>query len=222
MLWRFRKEIILVVCILISLTVFKRGKLINITRYERKKISNKINYEQIIEENRRLRQLLKLKKKNHFFSKTIIAEVISIKPLIFPGEIIVDKGKKDGVEKNMVVVTKDFSLIGRVIESKDGISRIFTIYHPSSRISVVVDSTREIGILTAGPVPFLSLKYIESGSRISEGDGISTSGFSQFFPKGIKVGRVVKIKKFKNELFLKIYVKPFSCLSHLEEVIIGK
>jgi len=222
MLWRFRKEIVLVICILISLTVFKRGKLINITRYEGKKISNRINYEQIIEENRRLRQLLKLKEKNHFFSKTIIAEVISIKPFIFPGEIIVDKGKKDGVEKNMVVVTEDFSLIGRVIETGEGISRIFTIYHPSSRISVVVDSTREIGILTAGPVPFLSLKYIESGSRISEGDGISTSGFSQFFPKGIKVGKVVRIKKFKNELFLKIYVKPFSCLSHLEEVIIGK
>jgi len=223
MLWRLRKEIILITGILLSLFVVNKMQVKNSSLNQNiSDVEQLVNYEEVIRENIRLRDLLKLKGKNFFFSKIVIGEVVSIKPFMCPGEIVVNKGKKDGIKKDMVVVSTEGYLVGRIIEAGDECSKVLTIFHPESRISVLIESTREIGVIEGGGVPFVFLKYISEKSKTQTGDEIITSGYSGFYPKGIKIGKIVKVKKIKNEFFLKAWLKPFSCFSLLDEVILGE
>jgi len=179
------------------------------------------NYEEIIQENKRLREILTLKEKKEF-SKFKVAEVVGIKPYIYPAEIFIDKGIKENVEKNMVVFTKDLFLVGRIEEIGEKYSKVTTIFNNKTRISVIIGTTREIGIVEGGYAPFLLLKYIPYDSKVKINDEVFTSGFSEYYFSGIKVGKVIKIYKEKNSLFLKIWVKPYIASCGFEEVIIGK
>ncbi|MCM8762745.1 MAG: rod shape-determining protein MreC, partial [Candidatus Omnitrophica bacterium] len=133
-----------------------------------------------------------------------------------------NKGIDDGVKENMSVLSKDMFLIGRVTKVDRNTASIMTLFNTKSKISVIIDKTREIGVLEGGSIPLLFLRYIPSDSCVKIGDKVITSGYSDFYPKGIEVGEIIKIEKSHDTLFLKIYVKPFSCVSGLEEVLIGE
>jgi len=222
MLWRFRKEIIFVVLVIFSFLI---GRKYYIRESKKKNVNMReriLNYKEIIEENKRLREILKLKREKDILTNFIVGEVVRIRPSVFPAEIVVNKGRKDGIVENMIVLTKDFSLIGRVENVEENLSRIMTVFNSKSKISVIVNSTREIGILEGGYAPFLLLKYISYDSGVKPGDEVITSGYSGFYPEGIKVGKIISVERMKKSLFLKIYVKPYSCFSSLDEVLIGK
>ncbi|HPP30142.1 MAG TPA: rod shape-determining protein MreC [bacterium] len=181
-----------------------------------------INYEELIAENLRLKEILDIKKDTSLLKRIVVGQVISIKPVVFPAEIILNKGLDNGVKENMAVLSKDMFLIGRVAKVDRNSASVMTLFNTKSKISVIIDSTREIGVLEGGGIPFLSLRYIPSDSQVKKGDKVITSGYSDFYPKGIEVGEIIKIEKSPDTLFLKIYVKPFSCVSGLEEVLIGE
>ncbi len=221
MLWRFRKEIILFIFIYFSFLVNRFYLSQNFSKSSSSAEKKIINYSEIIEENKRLKRMLKLKEESHF-KRFIVAKVVSFIPYIFPAELIVNRGENDNVVNGMVVITKDLYLVGKVEKAEKNISYVSTIFNKSLKVSAVVSSTKEVGIIEGGTTPFLLLKYISSDSKIKIGDEIITSGYSEFYPSGIKVGKVVKIEKQKNSLFLKIYIKPYCMFSYLKEVLIGK
>ncbi|MCD6221927.1 rod shape-determining protein MreC [bacterium] len=221
MLWRFRKEIILFVFIYFSFLVNRFYLSRNFSESYSSGEKKIINYSEIIEENKRLKKILKLKEGN-YLNKFIVSKVVSFIPYIFPAELIVNRGENDNVESGMVVITEDLYLVGKVEKVEKNVSYVSTIFNANSKVSIVVSSTKEVGIVEGGTTPFLLLKYISSDSKIKIGDEIITSGYSEFYPSGIKVGKVVKIEKQKNSLFLKIYIKPYCMFSYLKEVLIGK
>jgi len=224
MLWRFRREIIFVLGLAVSLLIINRSYV-----RERRAIENgqypevkKISYEELAAENERLREILDIKAENPSLRKFTVSEVISIKPFVFPAEIIINKGTRDGLRENMAVVSKDLFLIGRIGRAWSTASSVITIFNSKSKISVVVDSTREIGVLEGGSVPFLLLRYIPIDSSVKKGDKILTSGYSDFYPKGIEVGEVAGIEKESDTLFLKIHIKPYGYFSGIDEVLAGE
>jgi rod shape-determining protein MreC len=219
MLWRFRKEIIFLIFIFFSFLIEKHT--LNKKVDSKTKIKNQYfyNYEEIIEENKRLREIFNLKEKK-IITNFKVAEVIGVYPYIFPGEIIINKGKEDGIKKNMIVFTKDLFLIGKVEEVMDRYSKVVSIFNNKTRISVILGSTGEIGIIEGGYAPFILMKYIPYDSKVKIGDDVFTSGFSEYYFAGIKIGKVYKILRDKDSLFLKIWVKPYIASCGLKEVII--
>jgi rod shape-determining protein MreC len=219
MLWRFRKEIIFLIFIFFSFLIEKHT--LNKKVDSKTKIKNQYfyNYEEIIEENKRLREIFNLKEKK-IITNFKVAEVIGVYPYIFPGEIIINKGKEDGIKKNMIVFTKDLFLIGKVEEVMDRYSKVVSIFNNKTRISVILGSTGEIGIIEGGYAPFILMKYIPYDSKVKIGDDVLTSNFSEYYFSGIKIGKVYKIIREKDSLFLKIWVKPYIASCGLKEVII--
>ncbi|MCM8804342.1 MAG: rod shape-determining protein MreC, partial [Candidatus Omnitrophica bacterium] len=218
MLWRFRRELIFLILTFLSFLIEKSSLNRKSLSCQKIKNQNFLNYEEIIQENKRLREILNLKEKKTI-SNFKVTEVIGLKPYIFPAEIIIDKGRKDGVKENMIVFTKDLFLVGRIEEVKDSYSKVVSIFNNKTRISVIVGSTREIGIIEGGYAPFLLMKYIPYDSKVKVGDEVYTSGFSEYYFSGIKIGKIVKISKELNSLFLKILVKPYISSSGFEEVV---
>jgi rod shape-determining protein MreC len=224
MLWRFRREVLFLLGLALSLLMVNRSYVREIRSVEKKKHSEelKINYEELIAENVRLREILDIKKDKDYLKKFTVVEVISIRPFVFPAEIVINKGERDGLREGMAVLSKDLFLIGRILSTRDDTSTVMTIFNLKSKISVVAESTGEIGILEGGSVPYVFLKYIPSDSKIKRGDRVLTSGYSDFYLRGIEVGEITKIEKIPDSLFLKIAVKPYGCFSCLYEVLAGE
>lgn len=222
MLWRFRRELIFLMMLFFSYFIEKNSFRRNLPTTNTKiSEENLINYEEIIQENKRLREFLELKEKK-IISNFKVAEVIAIKPYIFPAEIFINKGSRDGIKKNDIVVTKDIFLVGRVEEVNEAYSKIISIFNKKTKISVIISSTKEIGIVEGGYAPFLLMKYIPYDSKVKIGDEVYTSGFSVYYYSGLKIGQVAKILKDSNSLFLKIFVKPYIYSYSFKEVIIVK
>jgi rod shape-determining protein MreC len=105
--------------------------------------------------------------------------------------ITLDKGKKDGVFRDMGVIS-DQGLVGIVLESSDNFSTVIPIINREFRLSVKIKSNNYAGILQwDGNNPLYALvSEIPFHVMIQEGDTIITSGFSSIFPEGILVGEI--------------------------------
>jgi len=224
MLWRFRREILFVFGLYLCFLAINRGRVRErgFRQDEGYSEEQKINYEDLIAENKRLREILDIKADRNYLKRFAVAEVISIKPFVFPAELIIDKGDRDGLKENMAVLSKDLFLIGRISLTRETSSTVVTVFNSKSRVSVVVENTREIGVLVGGGVPYVSLKYIPADSAVQKGDKVLTSGYSDFYPRGIEIGEVVKVEKDPDSLFLNVAVKPYGCFTGIYEVLAGE
>jgi len=224
MLWRFRREILFVFGLYLCFLAINRGRVRErgFRQDEGYSEEQKINYEDLIAENKRLREILDIKADRNYLKRFAVVEVISIKPFVFPAELIIDKGDRDGLKENMAVLSKDLFLIGRISLTRETSSTVVTVFNSKSRVSVVTENTREIGVLVGGGVPYVSLKYIPADSAVQKGDKVLTSGYSDFYPRGIEIGEVVKVEKDPDSLFLNVAVKPYGCFTGIYEVLAGE
>ena len=100
--------------------------------------------------------------------------------------------------------------------------RVFTVFHPMSKVSVVVAPTREIGILEGGTFPFLYVRFLPGDTKAGAGTEMVTSGLSDFYPRGIRVGTIARMGRMKSDFFLQAWVKPAAGFSSFDEVLIGR
>jgi len=105
--------------------------------------------------------------------------------------ITLDKGKKDGVFKDMGVISEQ-GLVGIILESSNNFATVIPILNRDFRLSVKIKSNNYAGILQwEGDSPqYAMLSEIPFHVNITEGDTILTSGFSSIFPEGIEVGHL--------------------------------
>jgi len=175
-----------------------------------------IQHEDTEAENKRLKKLLRFKQKSPF--KLIAARIIGKDSSNLSDTIIIDHGRKSGIKKDAVVIA-EAGLVGRVSSDSPGMSRVMLITDPNSRISAIISRSRQLGICYGLSSNLCKMKYLPLDSDIRLGDEVLTSGFSDIYPKGILIGRVVKIERELRGLSLVAYVDPAVDISKLEEVL---
>lgn len=168
-------------------------------------------------ENQRLRKLLGFREAQQF--KFVPAMIIAKDPSGVREAIIIDKGKKDNVRKDMSVISGR-GLAGRVRESGLSISRVLLITDTDSVVSAISDRSRDEGLVVGNGRSGLIMKYLELDSDVKEGDEIISSGFGGVVEKGILIGKVVSVEKDASGLYLNAVVKPEVDIAKLEEVLV--
>jgi len=168
-------------------------------------------------ENERLRKLLGFKESGK--RRFIPAMVIGRDPMGAGNTIIIDKGKKDGVYKDMVVISGS-GLVGRVRECGISIARVLLITDRDSVVGAIVQRSREEGAIAGRGLSNLLMKYLELSSDVKEGDKVITSGFSSIFEKGLLIGEIIAVTKDAGGLYLNAIVKPEVDMARLEEVLV--
>ena len=131
--------------------------------------------------------------------------------------ITIDKGRADGVEKDMAVACGT-GVVGVVYMTSDHYSVIIPVLHvTSSRISCAIRGRGYFGYLQwYGGDP--SVAYVEDiprHARFKRGDWVETSGYSAIFPPGILVGKIEKIYNSVDGLSYRLKVRlstDFACL----------
>ncbi len=223
MLWRLRREIILIFFILVGMLLLKHSPHFKF-HYGRKASvpSAPSEVDNIILENERLRKILNLKQKSQF--NLIYANAITISPWVFPTIINIDKGLRDGIKENMAIISYNGSLVGRIVSVKENTSSGITIYHPDNKISVIVRETGELAVMepSSFSLQYVRINFLPSECKACVGNTVETSGLTKFYPQGIKIGVIKKVYISKAEPVAYALVKPLFINEDIRTVAIVK
>jgi rod shape-determining protein MreC len=131
------------------------------------------------------------------------AEIKAYAPGHWQKEMIINKGKSHGITYQAPVITAQ-GLVGLVEQVGENSATVRLITHPEVRISVVSEKTQMIAVAEGTGGHELHLKYAGTDVPWEVGDLYYTSSFSQYYPKGIPVGRInkVPIQFFRKPFFL--------------------
>ena len=127
---------------------------------------NAILKEKLITYNR-LTKLLEIRESFSF--QLIPAQVISREPGNWFNSIIIDKGSKDGVQKNMAIATYS-GLVGKVISADFHSSKVLLILDQRSAVGSMIQRSRDIGVLKGSEKNYCYLEYLSRDADIKIGD----------------------------------------------------
>lgn len=153
-----------------------------------------------------------------FSMPTLLARVIMLDTSSQFRSVVLDRGSDQGVEVNDVVVNPD-GLVGRVVLTTRDMSKVQLITDATASVGSLVERTRRQGVIRGDGRYGTHMLYVPSLSDIEKGDVITTGGIDGIYPKGIPIGRVVKVEEGK-DLFKSIVVHPGVDFLSLEDVMI--
>lgn len=134
--------------------------------------------------------------------------------------LAIDRGKSDGVQEGMVVITRQGSLIGSVTRALDDVAWVTLVTDPTAGVSAIIQSSRVQGVVAGSPDGTLTMEFVEDTGDVKEGDLVMTSGIGGRHPPGEVIGRVVEVSSAAQELFQSVRVEPLADLEHLESVLV--
>ena len=131
--------------------------------------------------------------------------------------IQLDRGERDGIRKNMGVITPD-GVVGKVVEAYPNASQVLLLTDKESGVGAMLADSRVQGPVGGQGEPLLVMKYVPNDDTVNLGDRVITSGMDRIFPRDLPVGTVAEIKP--GNQFKQIRVKPAANLERLEEVLV--
>ncbi len=167
--------------------------------------------------NHRLRALLNFK--TSIATPLLPAEVVAFDPSGWFQTILIDKGRNDGVVRDMAVVSAD-GLAGRVIGVSGRHAKVLLILDRNSAVDALIQRSRARGVLVGLGRELCLLKYVQRNEDVQVGDQVISSGMGGVFPKGLLLGRVREVVRGNSGLFQEVEVDPAADFSRLEEVMV--
>jgi rod shape-determining protein MreC len=131
--------------------------------------------------------------------------------------IYLDRGERDGIRRDMGVITPD-GVVGKVIESYKDTAQVLLLTDEHSGVGAMLVDSRLQGPVGGTGEPLLVMKYIPNDDNVNSGERVVTSGMDRIFPRDLPVGTIVEIKS--GNPFKQLRVKPAASLERLEEVFV--
>lgn len=167
-------------------------------------------------ENTRLRSMATLRER--LPERTLGADVVARDWNGFTRGLTIDRGRVDGIERlSAVLVTS--GVVGRVAVLRRHSAVVQVLTDPASSIGGVVLRTRAPGLVEGVAGGRLRLKLAVSEEMLQQGDLVVTSGTGEMFPKGLPLGRVLRVYA-PTGLFRTAELEPAVDLTSVEEVLV--
>ena len=167
--------------------------------------------------NQRLRALLNFKKS--IATPLLPAQLVAFDPSGWFQTILIDKGRDDGVVRDMAVVSAE-GLVGRVIGVSNHHAKVLLILDGNSAVDAYIQRSRARGVLVGLGLELCLLKYVQRNEDVQVGDQVISSGMGGVFPKGLLVGTVQEVVRGSSGLFQRVEVEPAVNFGRLEEVLV--
>jgi len=121
--------------------------------------------------------------------------------------IMLNKGKRHGIDKDMAVITSN-GVVGTVVNASENFSWVMSVLNKQTRISARIVKNNQMGtvVWTGMDHRIGTLTDIPAHVKITKGDTITTSGFSYIFPANLMLGTIEDFRVEHGEHF---YVIPF-------------
>lgn len=154
---------------------------------------------------------------NHEF---VVASVIARDPSNLRQRIAIDRGRSDGLEEGMPVVTEGETLVGTVTHVEANHAWITLITDIDSAVSAHVSESRATGMVEGRHDGTMRMEFVDQSAAINPGNTIVTSSIGGGYPAGLVIGRVTQVTATPQELFQSVTVAPLASLSRLETVLV--
>lgn len=132
----------------------------------------------------------------------------------------INKGINDGMKKDMIVINPQGSLIGQIKEVFDNNSLIQLISNSEIKLDLEIGDENIEGIAQGVGGLKIAVKKLPKEEVIEVGDIVSTGRLQKDFPRGLLVGKVIKVKKTDLSPFQEIEIKTFFKLNDLNMVLV--
>ncbi len=187
----------------------------------------KAENQKLLEENRRLRSLLF----NAENADTVLRDTTGQDYRILTAQIIknsyseannyitIDKGRSDGVEQDMGVITSR-GILGIVEKASSNFASVQSILNSKSIINAKISGTDYFGSLTWNrrDHQLVQLEDIPRLVPLREGDTIVTGAMSSIFPENIPIGTIEEFSLSESQSFYNIDVRLFNDMTNLKQV----
>jgi rod shape-determining protein MreC len=167
--------------------------------------------------NKRLRELMEFR--SEAAPRSMTASVIANSASAYFHTLIIDKGKSDGVEKGMAVISSA-GVVGQVVSTSGKNAKVLLITDPHSGVDAMTQRSRARGIVSGSLENGTVMKYVKRSDDLKEGDRLVTSGLDGVFAKGLLVGTVSKVNRKNTGLFQYIEVTLALDPARVEEVLV--
>lgn len=136
--------------------------------------------------------------------------------------IMVDKGRRDGVESGMAVISIDGYMAGYVESVSERNAICISALNRSFRASGSIARTGDFGSISwqGRDARNLLLSEVPKYADIARGDTIVTTGYSFYFPEGIKIGTVDDFRVVESTASYDIDVRMGIDIWKLRDVIL--
>lgn len=202
------------------------------TRSEVEKL--KIENKNLLKENANLMEIINrkdfLKAENEAMKdenyKYLKAQVINSDVKSMQESFFIDKGEKDGIKVNDVVLQaigdSEYSsaVIGKVVKVNKNTSKIETIKNSSNDVSFINSRSGDYGVIDDYKNKTISGYMLEVSSDVKNSDILITSGIGGVYPKGLYLGEISNVNMSKDSLRKNVTVDSPADFTHLYRVLI--
>jgi rod shape-determining protein MreC len=147
----------------------------------------------------------------------VVARVIGASADANSAVIYLDQGSRDGIRKNMGVITPE-GVVGKVIESFRDTCQVLLVTDRDSGVGAMIAGSRVQSPVGGAGEPLLNMKYVGNDEEVAVGSRVVTSGMDRIFPKDLPVGIITQVKP--GGQYKQIRVRPSANIEKLEEVIV--
>lgn len=137
----------------------------------------------------------------------------------------IDVGTSDSVMADYPVVSGENGLVGRITGTDRRSSMVLSILDEDSSVSGWISKSNGGHVIVKGDVRLKEeglcrMNFDSSSVNVEVGDVIETSGLGGIYPKGILIGKVVKVMESADSMEIYGVIEPESDFKRLEEVYV--
>ncbi len=150
----------------------------------------------------------------------LVAELIGISPDPVRHQLVLNKGRNDGVFVGQPLIDAG-GLMGQVVEVSGGNSRALLITDVTHSIPVQVNRNGVRAIAEGtGALGTLEIHHVSATTDIREGDLLVSSGLGGRFPVGYPVAVVSAVELDPGQAFARILAVPSAALDRSRHVLL--
>lgn len=136
--------------------------------------------------------------------------------------IIINRGLDDGVRIDMAVLTPRNEMVGYIVNCSSRFSVVLSVLNTNFRSSGKLINDDHAGSIRWGGESryHITMSELSKYTNLQEGAEVVTTGFSQLFPEGVKIGRVTNYHLNATQTAYEVEIELAADISALNEVMI--
>jgi len=160
----------------------------------------------------------------------VVGQVIALDSSNWFSRLTIDKGEKDGLKKNDIVISAvetdkgvvQMGLVGVVTETSSNWSKVITILDDNCKISFRDINSDESGIIQGSIDGSITGYFFNSKAKANEGDSLVTSGMGEIYFPDLYIGKVKDVVPTTDASTQRIVVEPSVEFTKLSRVYVLK
>lgn len=174
------------------------------------------------DENKILRKYLNFIEKDKF--NYVLSNIISRSNFLTienQKKIIIDKGKNEGITKGLAVLNNDGIIIGKITNTKNNSSEVCLITDKNCKFAASIQNNDHTAGIIFGELEITAkMEFIPQTEKLTLGDIVVTSGLEENIPRGLIIGKIIKIHQEDNEVWQNASIEPTIDANDLSIVLV--